>query len=85
MASPRFSTLDTIPVQPDHFYGQAGPSTPASEKGYLDPQDDPSTTHGIPVFKPSMEEFADFERYMERVEVWGSRSGIVKIVPPREW
>ncbi|KIJ42647.1 hypothetical protein M422DRAFT_254090 [Sphaerobolus stellatus SS14] len=64
MASSRFSTPDAIPVQPDNFYGQAGPSTPATEKGYLDPQDDPQddppATRSIPVFKPSMEEFADF-------------------------
>ena len=32
-----------------------------------------------------MEEFVDFEGYMKRVECWGMRSGIVKIVPPQEW
>ncbi|KAL1742523.1 JmjC domain, hydroxylase-domain-containing protein [Schizophyllum fasciatum] len=32
-----------------------------------------------------MEEFQDFERYMERIECWGMRSGIVKVIPPREW
>ena len=40
---------------------------------------------GIPVFKPTMEEFRDFEGYMNRVECWGSKSGIVKVIPPKEW
>jgi hypothetical protein len=32
-----------------------------------------------------MEEFADFEGYMEKVAPWGHRSGIVKVIPPKEW
>ncbi|EGO23093.1 hypothetical protein SERLADRAFT_340652, partial [Serpula lacrymans var. lacrymans S7.9] len=40
---------------------------------------------GIPVFKPSMDEFADFEGFMTKIECWGLRSGIVKVIPPKEW
>ncbi|KAJ7641325.1 JmjC-domain-containing protein [Roridomyces roridus] len=76
------------PVQPDHFYG-ADPAhlpSPNSEgKCYLSPDDDPLAHRGIPVFKPSMQEFADFEEYMTRVEAWGRRSGIIKVIPPKEW
>ncbi|KAJ7243881.1 hypothetical protein B0H12DRAFT_1129888 [Mycena haematopus] len=74
-------------VQPDHFYGDAShlPPSPDSDKAYLSPEDDPLAHRGIPVFKPSMAEFADFEGYMNRVECWGRRSGIVKVVPPPEW
>ncbi|KAJ7450241.1 JmjC-domain-containing protein [Mycena galericulata] len=77
------------PVQPDHFYG-ADPShlppSPDSEgKTYLSPDDDPLAHRGIPVFKPTMHEFADFEGYMNRVEAWGRRSGIIKVIPPKEW
>jgi hypothetical protein len=32
-----------------------------------------------------MEEFKDFEGYMNKVERWGSKSGIVKVIPPKEW
>jgi hypothetical protein len=32
-----------------------------------------------------MEEFSDFEGYMERIAPWGHRSGIVKVIPPKEW
>lgn len=70
-----------ICVQPDHFY----PNQPNDTIGLLDPDQDPLATRGIPVFKPTMEEFQDFEQYMERVEVWGRKSGIVKIIPPAEW
>ncbi|KAJ7024457.1 hypothetical protein C8F04DRAFT_1010575 [Mycena alexandri] len=77
------------PVQPDHFYGTDAsllPPSPDSEgKAFLSPDDDPLAHRGIPVFKPSMHEFADFEGYMTRVESWGRRSGIVKIIPPKEW
>ena len=51
------------------------------------PKDDPACTRGIPVFKPSMEEFRDFEAYMNKVECWGKLSGVVKVIPPspKEW
>ena len=78
-------TPETIPVQPDHFYGHSTPTSPDFEKCYLDPEDDPFATRGIPVFKPDIHEFNDFEGYMSRIEAWGMKSGIVKIVPPKEW
>lgn len=78
-----------IPVQPDHFYGnedfQFPPSPNSDGRTWLDPADDPSAQRGIPVFKPTMQEFEDFEGYMTKVEPWGMRSGIVKIIPPKEW
>ncbi|CAE7056829.1 unnamed protein product [Rhizoctonia solani] len=51
----------------------------------LDPAEDPRATRGIPVFRPTLDDFSDFERYMERIEPWGRRSGIVKVIPPKEW
>jgi jmjN domain len=61
------------------------PISPDTDKGFLDPNDDPFATRGIPVFKPNCEDFNDFEGYMNKIECWGMRSGIVKIIPPREW
>jgi hypothetical protein len=76
-------------VQPDHFYGSdalyAPPSPNSERRTWLSPDDDPLAHRGIPVFKPTMEEFKDFEEYMNRVECWGKRSGIVKVIPPKEW
>jgi hypothetical protein len=75
------------PVQPDHFYGhaQCPPSPDSDGRAWLDPADDPAAARGIPVFRPTMAEFADFEAYMKRIECWGMRSGIVKVIPPKEW
>ncbi|ORY96379.1 JmjC domain, hydroxylase-domain-containing protein [Syncephalastrum racemosum] len=39
----------------------------------------------IPVFRPSMEQFEDFMSFMESIDDYGRRSGIVKVIPPEEW
>lgn len=39
----------------------------------------------IPVFRPSFEEFSDFYGYVKSVNKHGMHSGIVKIIPPKEW
>ncbi|KAI0315423.1 JmjC domain, hydroxylase-domain-containing protein [Amylostereum chailletii] len=87
--TPSRSPSPQPPVQPDHFYGTEGnplPPSPRSDgKTWLDPAEDPLAMRGIPVFKPTMEEFQDFEGYMNRIEPWGARSGIVKVIPPKEW
>ncbi|KAI0641835.1 hypothetical protein C8Q79DRAFT_299359 [Trametes meyenii] len=87
--TPSRSPTPEPPLQPDHFYGNEDlrlPPSPNSDgRTWLDPTDDPYAQRGIPVFKPSMDEFADFEGYMNKVEPWGMRSGIVKIIPPKEW
>ncbi|KAH3673593.1 hypothetical protein WICMUC_003590 [Wickerhamomyces mucosus] len=41
--------------------------------------------NGVPIFKPTMDEFKDFEKYMKLINPWGMESGIVKIIPPIEW
>lgn len=79
------SSSRTIPIQPDHFYGQITHAVPPPGKNYLDPDDDPLAARGIPVFKPTMEEFLDFEQFMNKIECWGMKSGIVKIIPPKPW
>ena len=75
-------------VQPAHFYppSSGASSCPSSTShSSITPEDDPFATRGIPVFKPTMEEFEDFEEYMTRIERWGMHSGIVKVIPPKEW
>ncbi|KAI0043041.1 JmjC-domain-containing protein [Auriscalpium vulgare] len=87
--TPSRSPSPAPPVQPDHFYGSEGvplPPSPNSDgKTWLDPADDPLASRGIPVFKPTMDEFNDFEDYMNKIECWGMRSGIVKVIPPKQW
>jgi len=85
-ASSSSSNDPEFPVQPAFFYPSGSGAVRLDDNpGYLSPDQDPLATRGIPVFKPSMDEFSDFEKYMERVEVWGRKSGIVKIIPPKEW
>ncbi|EIN04471.1 JmjC-domain-containing protein [Punctularia strigosozonata HHB-11173 SS5] len=86
--TPSRSPTPMQPVQPDHFYGsdiQLPLSPQSNGKTWLDPADDPLAQRGIPVFKPTMAEFRDFEGYMKAIECWGMRSGIVKVIPPQEW
>lgn len=88
--TPDRSASPPLPIaQPDHFFGSENPQAPPSpnsdRRAWLNPDDDPLAHRGIPVFKPTMEEFRDFEEYMNRVECWGMRSGIVKVIPPKEW
>ncbi|KAF8864337.1 hypothetical protein BDZ45DRAFT_582339 [Acephala macrosclerotiorum] len=39
----------------------------------------------VPVFRPTMEEFKDFQKYLTVVNKWGMKHGIVKVIPPAEW
>ena len=39
----------------------------------------------IPVFKPTMTQFKSFKKFIEKVDKYGMKSGIVKVIPPDEW
>lgn len=39
----------------------------------------------VPVFKPDMRQFKDFKQFMEKIDHYGMKSGIVKIIPPADW
>ncbi|KAI9893737.1 MAG: hypothetical protein M1814_005953 [Vezdaea aestivalis] len=39
----------------------------------------------IPVFKPTMDQFRNFSKFVDKIDKYGMKSGIVKIVPPDEW
>ncbi|CAO3623695.1 unnamed protein product [Mucor hiemalis] len=49
--------------------------------GYYD-QDNGGT---IPIFKPTMEQFKDFKKFMNAIDSFGKISGLVKVIPPPEW
>lgn len=43
---------------------------------------------GVPVFEPTMKEFEEeggFYGFVKRIEKYGMRSGVVKVIPPKEW
>ena len=39
----------------------------------------------IPVFKPTMDQFRSFSKFVEKINKYGMKSGIVKVIPPKEW
>ncbi|KAK6534335.1 hypothetical protein TWF281_005660 [Arthrobotrys megalospora] len=39
----------------------------------------------IPVFKPTMDQFRSFYKFIKKIDHYGMRSGIVKVIPPKEW
>ncbi|KAI0147049.1 hypothetical protein GGR57DRAFT_477719 [Xylariaceae sp. FL1272] len=39
----------------------------------------------VPVFKPDMRQFKDFKKFMAKIDSYGMKSGIVKVIPPKEW
>ncbi|KAK9446608.1 JmjC domain, hydroxylase-domain-containing protein, partial [Limtongia smithiae] len=39
----------------------------------------------VPVFKPTMEQFASFPTFIKRIDKYGMKAGIVKVIPPAEW
>lgn len=59
------------------------PDVDITEKLEVEP--DHISPGGVPVFKPTMDEFADFTRYMGAINKYGMRTGIVKVIPPPEW
>ncbi|EJS44293.1 gis1p [Saccharomyces arboricola H-6] len=40
---------------------------------------------GVPIFKPSMMEFANFQYFIGEITKFGLENGIVKVIPPKEW
>ncbi|KAF2836895.1 JmjC-domain-containing protein, partial [Patellaria atrata CBS 101060] len=39
----------------------------------------------IPVFKPTMQQFKSFRKFIDKIDRYGMKSGIVKVIPPKEW
>ena len=39
----------------------------------------------IPVFKPTMEQFRSFPEFIKKIDRYGMKTGIVKVIPPQEW
>ncbi|KAG8526226.1 uncharacterized protein KY384_000219 [Bacidia gigantensis] len=39
----------------------------------------------IPVFKPTMNQFRSFKDFISKIDNYGMKSGIVKVIPPEEW
>ncbi|GAA5869887.1 hypothetical protein JCM16303_001831 [Sporobolomyces ruberrimus] len=83
--SPKFSKSTGLPrPRPNYYYdaeydpGTAGTKKRGRRGGFK----------GVPVFEPTMKDFEEnggFYGYVKRIEKYGLRSGIVKVIPPKEW
>lgn len=71
--------------RPAYYYdesydaGTAGPKKRHGRRGGF---------KGVPVFEPTMQDFegnGGFYGFVKRIEKYGMRSGIVKVIPPKEW
>ncbi|KAK5773645.1 hypothetical protein RI543_004953 [Arxiozyma heterogenica] len=40
---------------------------------------------GVPIFKPTFDEFKSFESYIDHIRHYGMKSGIIKVIPPKKW
>jgi hypothetical protein len=40
---------------------------------------------GVPVFMPTMDQFKDFYSFVKKIEKYGQKAGLAKIIPPKEW
>lgn len=40
---------------------------------------------GVPIFEPTFDEFKDFKTYVQSIESYGMKFGLIKIIPPAEW
>jgi hypothetical protein len=69
------------PIRPSYFYPQPADVEAAGVTSSTLAEDAP----GIPVFEPTWEEFKDFYTFCQRIDEWGMKTGIVKIIPPKEW
>ncbi|KAK9236367.1 JmjC domain, hydroxylase-domain-containing protein [Lipomyces kononenkoae] len=39
----------------------------------------------VPVFRPTMQQFRSFPKFIKKIDNYGMRVGIVKVIPPPEW
>ncbi|GAT28461.1 jumonji family transcription factor [Aspergillus luchuensis] len=73
------SELSDLELDPNVNGAQEIPSVEADDE-----EIEPDHYYGggkIPVFKP----FRDFQSFINKVEEYGMRSGIIKVIPPKEW
>ncbi|KAG5661084.1 hypothetical protein KAF25_002727 [Fusarium avenaceum] len=85
------SDLEDEPILSDPPQPISSGDNRASDENKEKPNDDigevlPDHWSGaVPIFKPTMDQFRDFKRFMEAVDSYGMKSGIIKIIPPQEW
>ncbi|KAI5841788.1 JmjC domain, hydroxylase-domain-containing protein [Morchella snyderi] len=83
MASEGHNFQVVIEKQPGNDY-EIAPEQSQEEADEIQP-DHYYEDGGIPVFKPTMDQFRSFKGFVDKINHYGMKSGIVKIIPPQEW
>ncbi|KAI1424821.1 hypothetical protein F5Y12DRAFT_750336 [Xylaria sp. FL1777] len=76
-------TLD--PDQMPFLHAQSTPQQPPQDEEDIGEVTPDHWSGTVPVFKPGMSQFKNFKKFMEKIDSYGMKSGIVKIIPPQEW
>ncbi|EME86624.1 uncharacterized protein MYCFIDRAFT_29700, partial [Pseudocercospora fijiensis CIRAD86] len=87
------ATVLTPPTSEDHERKHDGDESELSDLDLEEEEEEIFPDHywdgehggRIPVFKPTMAQFADFQKFIGQIDKYGMKSGIVKVVPPQEW
>ncbi|KAG2415306.1 hypothetical protein HFD88_006497 [Aspergillus terreus] len=78
------SELSDLELDPNAATAPEVPSVEMEEEKEIEP-DHYYGGGKIPVFKPTMDQFRDFQYFINKVEKYGMKSGIIKVIPPKEW
>ncbi|XP_067271395.1 lysine-specific demethylase 4B [Pseudorasbora parva] len=73
-------------IKPEPSAPEITPETPIPAIPALAPPPAANSSCKIMTFRPTMEEFKDFGKYMAYIETQGAhRAGLAKVIPPKEW
>ncbi|KAI9624689.1 hypothetical protein H4Q26_016753 [Puccinia striiformis f. sp. tritici PST-130] len=72
--------IDRDKIKPSYYYGEKELEEEALQKGVKPPKLKQKGLRGVPHGT-----YRDFYSYINQIDRWGMRSGIVKIIPPKEW
>ncbi|KAI9348289.1 JmjC domain, hydroxylase-domain-containing protein [Zopfochytrium polystomum] len=84
--------LDFCPVRAPQWMETAPLLTSTSDdlldaKGpeYVVPEYQFGESSSVPIFRPTMEQFRNFNAFITAIEPYGRKAGLVKVIPPVEW
>lgn len=75
----------TAPVFPTPCEHLEGSEMKANEEPILPDSYWGGENGTIPIFKPTMEQFRSFPEFIKKIDHYGMKAGIVKVIPPQEW
>uniref|UniRef100_A0A671PE23 Lysine-specific demethylase 4B n=1 Tax=Sinocyclocheilus anshuiensis TaxID=1608454 RepID=A0A671PE23_9TELE len=73
-------------IKPEPLAPELTPELPIPEPAPAPAPPPAANSYKIMTFRPTMEEFKDFGKYIAYIETQGAhRAGLAKVIPPKEW